>query len=82
MSEEKHLKKNYDNTFNFAFLIPRLTPALMLSLLVEVAFFKYFGDGPQWPYAGIEYDECKKSWWWNLLYINNFDVRKNVPAVR
>ena len=54
----------------------------MLSLLVEVAFFKYFGDGPQWPYAGIEYDECKKSWWWNLLYINNFDVRKNVPAVR
>ena len=54
----------------------------MLSLLAQVALFRYFGDGPEWPAAGVEKDQCKESWWWNLLYINNFEVKEHVASVR
>ena len=53
----------------------------MLSLLVNVSLFRYFGDGPEWPAGGTDRDQCKESWWWNLLYINNFEVKKGVGAV-
>ncbi|KAL4219668.1 hypothetical protein ACF0H5_022240 [Mactra antiquata] len=49
----------------------RLTPPYMLLLMLYVPTFKYWGDGPVWPQKGIEVDECKDSWWTNLLYVNN-----------
>ena len=31
---------------------------------------KYWSDGPMWP-QGLDVDDCRNSWWRNLLYVNN-----------
>ncbi|XP_045202111.2 nose resistant to fluoxetine protein 6-like [Mercenaria mercenaria] len=49
----------------------RLTPPYMLLLMLYVPTFKYWADGPFWPQTGVDVDECKDTWWTNLLYINN-----------
>ena len=43
----------------------------MLFLMFYVTLFKYWSNGPMWPQAGVEVNECKDTWWKNLLYINN-----------
>lgn len=43
----------------------------MLILGVATCLFRYFGDGPLWPYEGVEPNDCS-AWWTNLLYVNNF----------
>ncbi|XP_052090838.1 nose resistant to fluoxetine protein 6-like [Mytilus californianus] len=50
----------------------RLTPPYMLVLMVYVSLFPYIGSGPVWKKDGAEYNYCKNSWYYNLLYINNF----------
>ncbi|XP_053380228.1 nose resistant to fluoxetine protein 6-like [Mercenaria mercenaria] len=49
----------------------RLTPPYMLLLMLYVPTMRYWGDGPFWPQKGVDVDECKDTWWTNLLYINN-----------
>lgn len=43
----------------------------MLVLGVYVGLWKYVGNGPVWPDAGFEVDQCRATWWSNLLFINN-----------
>ncbi|XP_022325908.1 O-acyltransferase like protein-like [Crassostrea virginica] len=50
----------------------RLTPALMLLMFVYVPLFPYVSDGPFWPQQGFEPGQCNQTWWYNMLYINNF----------
>lgn len=50
----------------------RLTPSLMLLMFVYVPLFPYLSDGPFWPQKGLEQGQCNKTWWYNMLYINNF----------
>ncbi|XP_060080527.1 O-acyltransferase like protein-like [Ylistrum balloti] len=50
----------------------RLTPPYMLVMMIDIALFRYFGDGPTWTPFGFEIDFCKDSWWTNLIYLNNF----------
>ena len=49
----------------------RLTPPYMFVMMTYVPLFKYLGDGPMWPWGGVERDECEDTWWTNMLYINN-----------
>ena len=49
---------------------------------MDVGLVRYMGDGPGWPEDGLEQDQCSESWWWNLLYINNFEIKDGVPSVR
>lgn len=41
--------------------------------MVYVPLLQYWGDGPYWPITGVEKDYCDSTWWYNLLYINNFN---------
>lgn len=50
----------------------RLTPSLMLLMFVYVPLFPYLSDGPFWSEKGLEPGQCNKTWWYNMLYINNF----------
>jgi len=51
----------------------RLTPPYMLLVLVWLALSRYFANGPMWLQDGFNTaNACKKMWWVNLLYINNF----------
>ncbi|OWF53620.1 Nose resistant to fluoxetine protein 6 [Mizuhopecten yessoensis] len=49
----------------------RLTPPYMLVMMMDIALFRYVGDGPTWNPNGIENDFCKDTWWTNLAYVNN-----------
>ncbi|XP_067662096.1 nose resistant to fluoxetine protein 6-like [Haliotis asinina] len=49
----------------------RLTPPYMLVMMVYVPLFPYISNGPLWPQQGIEINQCRNSWWTNLLYVNN-----------
>ena len=52
----------------------RLTPAYAFSLLVYSTVSTYISDGPYWPIEtqfSAPAQKCPKSWWKNLLYINN-----------
>ncbi|KAJ8321113.1 hypothetical protein KUTeg_002700 [Tegillarca granosa] len=51
------------------FYMLRLTPMYMAVLMFFACLYRYVGSGPLWvPEAG---DLCKKTWWTNLLYVNN-----------
>ncbi|XP_052790475.1 nose resistant to fluoxetine protein 6-like isoform X1 [Mya arenaria] len=49
----------------------RLTPPYMLFLMFYIPLVKHWGNGPIWPQQGIEINDCKDTWWTNLLYVNN-----------
>ena len=50
----------------------RLTPVYMLILMFYGCLFHYIGDGPFYVEQIPDADNCRKTWWQNLLYINNF----------
>nr|KAG5692737.1 hypothetical protein BaRGS_033848 [Batillaria attramentaria] len=50
----------------------RLTPPYMLIIVVYMCLGRYWGSGPLWLDKQGDRDNCKTSWWTNLLYINNF----------
>ncbi|CAG2252383.1 unnamed protein product [Mytilus edulis] len=50
----------------------RLTPPYMLVMMVYIALFPYLGSGPIWKKNGLENNYCEDTWWYNLLYIQNF----------
>jgi hypothetical protein len=43
----------------------------MLVMMVFLTLYPYLGSGPMWP-KEAEKDSCRDTWWYNLLYINNF----------
>ena len=49
----------------------RLTPPYAIVLMTEAVLTRYFGRGPFFPQDGFEINQCKDSWWTNLLYLNN-----------
>ncbi|GAB1602635.1 nose resistant to fluoxetine protein 6-like [Argonauta hians] len=61
----------------------RLTPPILLVMMVYIPLFRYMGDGPFWPSQGVENNFCRDSWFYNILYINNFlpkDMTKQCMA--
>lgn len=63
---------NFLHNSRFKIFFFRLTPPYMLILCVYIGLWKYVGGGPFWPKEGFEIDDCRRTWWSNLLYINNF----------
>ena len=44
----------------------------MIILALDAILYKYLADGPMWNMDGIEPNQCRNSWWTNMLYLNNF----------
>ncbi len=63
------------------FLVSRLTPVYMFTILVWMYLTPYFGDGPFWQNF-VPRNHCPKYWWTNLLYINNFYPQDFAAEVR
>ncbi|CAH1779655.1 unnamed protein product [Owenia fusiformis] len=50
----------------------RLTPVYMVVLGFMATLCMYTAKGPLWPKYLPDAENCRKNWWWHLLYINNF----------
>nr|KAG5703831.1 hypothetical protein BaRGS_031465 [Batillaria attramentaria] len=50
----------------------RLTPVYMMVLFLYVSVQPHLGRGPAWLAEFNDRDNCKTTWWTNLLYLNNF----------
>lgn len=51
----------------------RILPTYITVIVIFALFLPYMGDGPLWKliiYPEAEY--CRKNWWTNLLFINNY----------
>ena len=48
----------------------RLSPAYYLSVFLYFKMLPHVGSGPLWYFVDVR--NCKKYWWTNILYINNF----------
>jgi len=49
----------------------RITPPYMIIVMISACLTKYFGNGPFFAPDGFEINQCRESWWTNLLYVNN-----------
>ncbi|PSN38653.1 hypothetical protein C0J52_21243 [Blattella germanica] len=57
----------------------RLTPGLSLMIFFYSTIFYKLGSGPRWDLVvGPERDCCRKNWWTNLLFINNYVDEQNM----
>nr|XP_023025742.1 nose resistant to fluoxetine protein 6-like [Leptinotarsa decemlineata] len=57
----------------------RLTPCMALVIAFYATWWRHLGNGPNWNhFVGREFVNCRKSWWKNLLYLNNFMDSKNM----
>ncbi|XP_078604976.1 nose resistant to fluoxetine protein 6-like [Branchiostoma floridae x Branchiostoma japonicum] len=63
--------------------MPRLTPVYAFLLMVFTCLMEYMGSGPWWAIRGdftmSTVQVCRKYWWANLLYINNYVGYKCFP---
>lgn len=62
-----------DLFFSLKNRILRYYPLLLFVLLSEMTIVRKISEGPVWmQLVGYEYSYCRKNWWTNLLFINNF----------
>uniref|UniRef100_A0A0N5A3C6 NRF domain-containing protein n=1 Tax=Parastrongyloides trichosuri TaxID=131310 RepID=A0A0N5A3C6_PARTI len=60
-------------SFWFVFYVRRymrLTPVYVIVMILNVTVLTHLSSGPFW--KPIEANYCRKSWWTNLIYMNNF----------
>ena len=50
----------------------RLTPVYAIILGFIATLLVYVGSGPNWGNVAFASEHCRKDWWKNLLYVNNF----------
>lgn len=50
----------------------RILPTYMFFLFIYAYVYPYAGDGPEWFLVGKHADACHKTWWTNMVFINNF----------
>ncbi|GAB1602612.1 hypothetical protein Ahia01_000540800 [Argonauta hians] len=55
----------------------RLTPPMLLVMMVYLPLFRYIGTGPFWRAEGPEKNFCEDSWFYNLFYISNFQSKQS-----
>ncbi|XP_065086712.1 nose resistant to fluoxetine protein 6-like [Ochlerotatus camptorhynchus] len=60
----------------------RLTPVYAFVMLLHATWLSKLQDGPRWK-LGVETERtfCRRNWWTNLLYINNY-VNADQPCVQ
>lgn len=57
----------------------RLSVPLLAVIAFNATWLQHINRGPLWDkVVGTEYRNCRKNWWVNLLYINNYYDMKNM----
>ncbi|GFG36200.1 hypothetical protein Cfor_03140, partial [Coptotermes formosanus] len=51
----------------------RLTPVYAVVIAFVTSWYIHMGEGPMWnTLIGTEVEDCRRHWWINLLYFNNY----------
>ena len=68
------------SALTFAICCFRLTPVYAAMIVFGASWLIHMGEGPMWNIVvGTEVDNCRRHWWINLLYFNNyFEVEEMV----
>lgn len=56
----------------------RLTPVLMMTMLIQFTFVAKIGRGPFWAQMNYGIQDCADYWWSMLLYVQNYVNSKNM----
>ncbi|XP_055912884.1 nose resistant to fluoxetine protein 6-like [Eupeodes corollae] len=55
----------------------RLTPILAVLILYIMSLYRYSGQGPMWIKIATQDKKCSDTWWYTLLYIQNYATPHN-----
>jgi len=67
----------------FVYRYMRLTPVYAFWIFFQATWMYPLGEGSFWkPIAQVEEGYCKKNWWANLLYINNYVTPKEMCLIQ
>jgi hypothetical protein len=51
----------------------RLTPVYAVVIAFGASWYIHMGEGPMWNNTvGTMVENCRRHWWTNLLYLNNY----------
>lgn len=79
LREMKNNNGKFNITFFYLHRYLRMTPLMMAVIAFCANILVYLGSGPAWKEAIVMYDSwCKKNWWLNALYLQNFFNRENM----
>ncbi|XP_058466256.1 O-acyltransferase like protein-like [Malaya genurostris] len=82
----EHIRKNPDFDMSVAWeklklRLCRIVPAYAFVIFVECALLRRFIDGPiGYHFIGEAQDNCRRWWWANLLFINNY-IQTDEPCL-
>uniref|UniRef100_A0A1Y1K397 Acyltransferase 3 domain-containing protein n=1 Tax=Photinus pyralis TaxID=7054 RepID=A0A1Y1K397_PHOPY len=76
--EKVHFQFTYI-LYAFVHRYVRLTIPLAVVVAINATWLPHLARGPVWDQAvGNEYRSCRKNWWANLLYVNNYYEERNM----
>lgn len=61
----------------------RLTPTMLIVLAFHSTWLVHLTRGPFWDQTvGEEYRRCRRNWWTNMLYVNNFINKEKMVKIK
>lgn len=78
--EKRRGRVNFGMLYVFRYV--RLTPAYLAVIAVYATWLPRLGSGPLWQARmGLEQERCRRSWWLNVLYVNNYVGTDDIVSV-
>lgn len=78
--EKRRGRVNFGLLYVFRYV--RLTPAYLAVIAVYATWLPRLGSGPLWQARmSLEQERCRRSWWLNVLYVNNYVGTDDIVSV-
>lgn len=62
--------------------ILRLVPMVALAILLYSTIYSRMTDGPLWTVLSSFFDMCQHTWWYTLLFIQNYEYYENMVKLK
>ncbi|KAJ8668279.1 hypothetical protein QAD02_009942 [Eretmocerus hayati] len=77
--KEMSKKPNFNIPMYYIHRYLRLTPSVLVVIIIAVVFVPNIGSGPLWEQStAYSIHFCRKKWWSTLLYIQNFKEKEQM----
>ncbi|KAG5882440.1 Nose resistant to fluoxetine protein 6, partial [Gonioctena quinquepunctata] len=65
-------RKNINIIESYVHRYLRLTPVLVMAIVVRATLLGNMGNGPLWGNEQLKSSSCQTNWWYSLLYVQNY----------